>query len=1056
MLKKTVATAFWAVLMTLQASALERVLIEAERFDVPGGWKVDAQFVESMGSPYLIAHGLGVPVTDASTSAAFPSTGSYHVWVRTRNWVPAYSGDAAPGRFQLIVGGTVLPQILGAESGAAGGAWHWQSAGAVDIGALEATVALRDLTGFNGRCDAVAFISGSDQPPPNDSSLAAWRLSALGESLTPAVSESFDCVIVGAGLGGCGAALAAARSGLRVALVQDRPVLGGNASEEIRVATRGEMRYAIVDEIDTTPYTNRDDRTAAADVTRLSVIEAESNITLFMPWRAYAAATNAVRRITHVDIQKVNSPQRKRLQAPLFVDATGDGWIGYWAGADFRQGREANSEFNESRAPAAADLKTMGNSLMWKSRDTGSPSEFPTDLPWAQAVAGARADTGGEWNWEYGISLDTIYDAEEIRDHLLRAIYGNFANAKKNSANANRALSWVPYVAGKRESRRLMGDYILSQNDLEQGVYFEDAVITTDWGIDLHYETSVSYLSTYSKGAPIAKPAYVPYRCFYSRNIPNLFMAGRNFSTTHVGIGSPRVMNTIGQMGVVVGYAAAICIQHDLEPRDVYRIKEHTDDLQARLAGNFISSSASWPERPPPAGSGVILDNSDAAPAVRIFGEWSVSSSDPGYYGANYLHDGNSGKGRKRVAYLPALTPHATYAISVRTPASANKATNIPVWVFTKAQSSAAALSGRGYVRNSQPETNNSGGEILVGRAAANDYMRALLQFDLASVPSNAVIASAVLTLQIGTRDATSSAYVGAEGLRLYQLTQSFAPGQATWSSRSAAEAWSTAGGTFDSTPVGVISAPTDPDAVTPGEIFVFPAGETLLGAVQGAVTAGESLGLIVRTPSLESSYAVRKLYRFSAATLEIRCYAPQLPADALINATAGAGQWKSLGSYESPPEGLCVIIGNDGTTAHAVVDALRFDNIAGVVEGDYDGDGLPDLWERYYFLSETGASPSEDSDGDSRSNRLEYLTGTDPQDSGSRYEMLLGLGQQPERMILNWPSFSNLTYRIESSADLKTFAPVAEAVPATPPRNSYAVMRTQTKEFFRVVLEMP
>ena len=690
---------------------------------------------------------------------------------------------------------------------------------------------------------------------------------------------------------------------------------------------------------------------------------------------------------------------------------------------------------------------------MWKSRDTGAPFSFPTDLPWAQDVAGTRADTGGDWNWEYGMSLDTVYDAEEIRDHLLRAIYGNFANAKKNSANANLALGWVPYVAGKRESRRLLGDYILTENDLEQGTYFEDAVITTDWGIDLHYETSVSYLSTYSKGTPIVKPAYVPYRCFYSRNIPNLFMAGRNFSTTHVGIGSPRVMNTIGQMGVVVGYAAAICINYNIEPRDIYRSNERTVELQARLTGNWITPAA-WPERPPATGSGVTLDNSDDAPAVRILGEWTSSTYDPGYYGINYLHDGNSGKGLKRVAFMPALTAFESYDISVRTPASANKTPNMPVWVCTNSQSVAAALSGQGYIRNTHPDTSYSGGEILVGRAAAGDFIRGLLQFDLAALPSNAVIVSAALQLQVGSRDASSSAYVGADGLRAYRLTESFQPDQATWNRRSAVNAWSSAGGTFDSTPVGVITTPTDPDAVTPGETFVFPPSASLLDAVQDAASAGASLGLIVRTPSIESSYATRKLYRFNAASLEIRFHAPQLPADYLINETVGAGQWKFLGSYECPPEGLCVIMGNDGTSAHAVVDAVKFADQAVVTVGDYDSDGLPDLWERYFFLTETGASPMEDSDSDGRSNFIECMTGTDPTDPASRYEMSLALARQPDVMLVRWSSFSNLIYRIEASPDLKSFTTIADNIPATPPENSYPVTRNRPREFYRVVLE--
>ena len=170
-------------------------------------------------------------------------------------------------------------------------------------------------------------------------------------------------------------------------------------------------------------------------------------------------------------MRETRSGERRRLQGTLFVDCTGDGWIGYWAGADYSVGREAAATYGESLAPATADTKTMGNTLMWKTRTAAGPVSFPA-VPWALPVAGTRADTGGDWNWEYGLSLDTIADAEHIRDHLLRAIYGNFWNAKQKPANTNLALAWVPHVAGKRESRRLLGDHILTQSDVQNGVYF--------------------------------------------------------------------------------------------------------------------------------------------------------------------------------------------------------------------------------------------------------------------------------------------------------------------------------------------------------------------------------------------------------------------------------------------------------------------------------------------------------------------------------------------------------------------------------------------------------
>lgn len=643
------------------------VLVETESFDAKDGWKVDTQSVEQMGSVYVIAHGMGTPVADATSSVAFPETGDYRVWVRTRDWVPG--PWTAPGRFKVAVDGVELAP----EFGTASGDWHWHDGGTVAITTATAAVALRDLTGFDGRCDALAFIKGDDQAPPaGGEALKTWRRGVLNEAPAPGDTRDFDCVVVGGGMAGCCAAIAAARSGVTVALVQDRPFLGGNASEEVRVGTRGEIRHSIVDEIDTMSLGNGDDGTIGADANRLTKIQAEPNITLLMPWRAGDAATGPDGRITHVDARHTHTGERVRLQAPVFIDCTGDGWIGFWAGADYRVGREGAGEFGESRAPSAADAMTMGNSLMWKSRDAGHASAFPP-VPWAMDVAGTSAATSGGWNWEYGMELDTIADTEQIRDHLLRAIYGNFSNAKQNPANANRELDWVPFISGKRESRRLMGDHIIVQGDVTAGVFFEDAVGTSTWGIDLHYPTSVSYRSSYTSTA-VAK-WYFPFRSLYSRSVPNLMMAGRCISVSHVGLGSPRVQNTTGQMGVAVGYAASICKDYGIEPRDIYRSGDRTLELQARIGG-------SWPERPPVSTAEVIADNADGGtPGCQLTGTWTNSTYDGGYYGSNYSHDGNSGKGSKKAVFVVTIPESGTTRLDLRWTAATNRASNVPVWV---------------------------------------------------------------------------------------------------------------------------------------------------------------------------------------------------------------------------------------------------------------------------------------------------------------------------------------------------------------------------------------
>jgi len=213
----------------------QNVLLEAEQFADTGRWDVDQQFMEQMGSSYLLAHGLGVPVKDAVATAKFPSPGTYRVWVRTRDWVAPWKAPGAPGKFQLLVNGKALAETFGTK----GAEWHWHDGGNVAVGS-EATVALRDLTGFEGRCDAVLFSKDSKFVPPNErTALTKFRLAALGLPEEPEDGGQFDLVVVGGGIAGSSAALSAARNGLKVALVQDRPVLGGNGSSEVRVFPDG-------------------------------------------------------------------------------------------------------------------------------------------------------------------------------------------------------------------------------------------------------------------------------------------------------------------------------------------------------------------------------------------------------------------------------------------------------------------------------------------------------------------------------------------------------------------------------------------------------------------------------------------------------------------------------------------------------------------------------------------------------------------------------------------------------------------------------------------------
>lgn len=601
----------------------ELVLVEAESFDDPGGWVVDPQFMDQMGSPFLLAHGLGVPVRDAVTTVTLPRAGLYRIWARTRDWTAKQEGprqriedrmpssalalpsspDRAPGKFQLLLDGVPLASTLGTEDAD----WHWQDGGVIEIKNRTCKLALHDLTGFDGRCDAILLARNPDFiPPDRGATLAKWRREVLGLSQTPQEAGRFDLVVVGGGMAGTCTALSAARLGLQVALVQDRPVLGGNNSSEVRVHLNGQINLPpyprlgdVVKELDPDNRGNAQPAAFYNDDKKLEIARAESNIHLFLDIHAYQVEKDGS-RIVAVIGRDIKTSKDLRFAAPLFADCTGDGTIGSLAGADYRMGRESWSETGETLAPKEPDKMTMGASVQWYSIETPEPSPFP-ECPWALDFTEQSCEraTRGDWNWETGLNRDQIADFESIRDHGLRAVYGNWAFLKNHSKDkakyAQRKLSWVAYIAGKRESRRLLGDVVLSQQDVQQQREYPDAFVTTTWSLDLHYPdpANTKYFpgeefKTIAK-TPAIRPYAIPYRCFYSRNVENLFMAGRDVSVTHVALGTVRVMRTCGMMGEVVGMAASICKNRSTTPRGVF--VEHLPELK-ELATRGVGKTA--------------------------------------------------------------------------------------------------------------------------------------------------------------------------------------------------------------------------------------------------------------------------------------------------------------------------------------------------------------------------------------------------------------------------------------------------------------------------------
>ncbi|MFE5323761.1 FAD-dependent oxidoreductase [Paenibacillus sp. NPDC056579] len=425
-----------------------------------------------------------------------------------------------------------------------------------------------------------------------------------------------DVTVVGGGIAGICAAIAAARHGLKVSLINDRPVLGGNASSEVRVHINGSTYlgnspsyYAreggIVEELKLkvfhyNPFYNKKLMLSISDTVLLDMVYAEPGISLFLNTCVHETGMEND-RIQWVEGLQLASERKFRFESPYFIDCSGDGIVGYQAGAHFRWGREAREEFHESLAPEVSDHYVMGDTILFQARDAGfavpyKRPEFAYDVTKLSFFESIRKGLnhrglprkingiGGLWWLEYGGHIDTIKDNEDIALELRKLVYGIW-DYIKNSGEFddvdNLILDYVCPIPGKRESRRFIGDYMLTQNDLANKPAFEDAVAVGGWAMDLHAAKGI-----YDEGPATAwnfVPGLynIPFRSLYSRNIPNLLFAGRNMSATHVAFGSTRVMATCGCMGQAVGAAASLCSKYGVDPAAL--VHEHMPELQAML-----------------------------------------------------------------------------------------------------------------------------------------------------------------------------------------------------------------------------------------------------------------------------------------------------------------------------------------------------------------------------------------------------------------------------------------------------------------------------------------
>ncbi len=569
------------------------ILLPASLFADYGGWVADSQFFDLIGSTYLLAHGLGVAVADAKTTFTAPTEGEYTLYVRTRNWTAYWSEAPTPGIFEIFVDGQSAG-VFGNEKSE----WHWQRGAKITLTEGNHTVVVKDLTGFDGRFDAILLTKSNRAPKDDLATYLSLRKRLLALPKAPERAGSYDFVVVGGGVAGMCAAIAAARTGSRVALIQDRKVLGGNNSSEIRVGLGGRLNIGLYPSLgyllnEFAPVTKGNARTADIyeDEKKLAAVLAEKRITLFMGYRVTDVAKKGD-RITSVVATDVVNHSRIRIFGRLFADCTGDANLGVMAGAEWSMGREAKSRYGEESAPDSADTMTMGASLQWYCLEDSVARPFP-DIDWGlkldeQSVQVVRR---GQWYWEVGMRDDQIADAERIRDYGMYVAYSNWAYLKnrysKREDYACSYLGWVSHVAGKRESRRIIGEFVLREQDLKNNVIYPDGSASTSWYIDQHYpdpENSLrfpgqEYLSCGHLDPMGFYP--IPYRCFYSKDIVNMFMAGRDISVSHIALGTVRVMRTTAMMGEVVGMAATICRRRRCLPRDVYNT--HLETLKQMM-----------------------------------------------------------------------------------------------------------------------------------------------------------------------------------------------------------------------------------------------------------------------------------------------------------------------------------------------------------------------------------------------------------------------------------------------------------------------------------------
>lgn len=513
----------------------------------------------------------------------------------------------------------------------------------------------------------------------------------------------YEVIVVGGGLAGVCAAIASARHGAKTALIQDRPVLGGNSSSEIRMHVCGAdcsgsrpnaRETGILEELRLENAARNPQRCAEMwDLILWEKCQAEPNLDLYLNCQIVEVESSArgplasgekgeIGRITRLRGVQVSTEKWLEFTGALVIDCTGDGRVGYLAGAEYRTGREGKSEYDEPWAPEVADNWTLGSSLMFMAKDFGRPMPFKRPS-WAHLFR-TEADLPhrphgapeyGYWWIEWGGHIDTIRDNELIRDELLKYLFGVWDHIKNQGDHGaeNWALTWFGWVPGKRESRRLIGDYVLRQQDCLEGARFPDTVAYGGWPIDIHAYGGIENPDPPARMEHLDDIYSIPFRMLYSRNIENLLMAGRDASATHLAHGSTRVMGTCAVMGQAAGTAAALCAKKGCLPRELG--ERHIGELQLALVRDdcyLPGISITDPDDLAP--KGTITASSQAAPELgpenlvngidRPLGEvqnaWEAAKDQEGHAWVNLEWPGPVDIGEVRLTFDTCLSKVVT------------------------------------------------------------------------------------------------------------------------------------------------------------------------------------------------------------------------------------------------------------------------------------------------------------------------------------------------------------------------------------------------------------